>query len=95
VISNLWGSYYQRPLPEFILTAKRPARGAPLQGAFCGNVNEGPTAALIRKEAGDDLQTISIFLGHSDLSITQIYLYKIESHQDASWLKVESLLGLS
>ncbi len=53
------------------------------------------TAALLRKEAGDDLHAISSFLGHSNLSITQIYLHKIENHQDASWLKVESLLGLS
>ncbi len=51
--------------------------------------NEGPTAALLRKEAGDDLHTISSFLGHSNLSITQIYLHKIENHQDTSWLKVE------
>ncbi len=53
------------------------------------------TAALLRKEAGDDLHTISSFLGHSNLSITQIYLHKIENRQDASWLKVETLLGLS
>ena len=45
-------------------------------------------------EAGDDLHTISSFLGHSNLSITQIYLHKIENRQDASWMKVAALLDI-
>ncbi len=51
-------------------------------------------AALLRKEDGDDLHAISTFLGHSNPSITQIYLHKIENRQDASWIKFESLLSL-
>jgi integrase len=52
------------------------------------------TAAMLRKEAGDDVQKISAFLGHSSLAITQIYLHKVEGQKDESWAKVESLLGL-
>ena len=53
------------------------------------------TTALLRKEAGDDQNQISSFLGHTNLSTTQIYLPKIDNRQDASWLKVESLLDLT
>lgn len=52
------------------------------------------TAAMLRKEAGDDPEKISGFLAHSNLSITQIYLHTVEGHQDDSWRKVEDLLGL-
>lgn len=52
------------------------------------------TAAMLRKQAGDDLQSISAFLGHSTLAITQIYLHTVEGHADSSWLKVADLLGL-
>jgi len=53
------------------------------------------TAALLRKEAGDDLESVSDFLGNSTLAVTQTYLHKIETRQDVSWFKVSSLLGLS
>jgi len=52
------------------------------------------TAAMLRKEAGDDLQSISSFLAHSSLAVTQIYLHQVEGRQDTTWLKVEALLGL-
>lgn len=52
------------------------------------------TAAMLRKEAGDDVEKICAFLGHSSLAITQIYLHKVEGQKDESWAKVESLLGL-
>lgn len=53
------------------------------------------TAAMLRKEAGDDLESISAFLGHSTLAITQIYLHTVEGHSDTTWQKVEQLLGLT
>jgi len=53
------------------------------------------TAAMLRKEAGDDLQSISSFLAHSSLAVTQIYLHQVEGRQDTTWLKVEALLGLN
>ena len=52
------------------------------------------TAAMLRKEAGDDVEKISAFLAHSSLSITQIYLHTVEGQKDESWAKVELLLGL-
>jgi hypothetical protein len=39
-------------------------------------------------------RTISSFPGHSNLSITQFYLQKLENRQDSSWLKVAALLEL-
>jgi integrase len=52
------------------------------------------TAAMLRKEAGDDVEKISSFLAHSSLAITQIYLHTVEGQKDESWAKVETLLGL-
>ena len=50
------------------------------------------TAAMLRHEAGDDVQEISEFLGHSSLAITQIYLAAVEGRQDTSWAKIADLL---
>jgi integrase/recombinase XerC len=50
------------------------------------------TAAMLRREAGDDVQEISEFLGHSSLAITQIYLQAVEGRQDTSWAKIADLL---
>ena len=36
------------------------------------------TASMLRRAAGDDVQEISDFLGHSSLAITQIYLQAVE-----------------
>lgn len=52
------------------------------------------TAAYLRRLAGDDLETVSRMLAHSNLSITQIYLHSMEGQQDASWAKVRDLLSL-
>lgn len=52
------------------------------------------TAAMLRKEAGDDVEKICSFLAHSSLAITQIYLHRVEGQKDESWAKVETLLGL-
>jgi len=52
------------------------------------------TAAMLRKQAGDDLDQISAFLGHSSLATTQVYLHRLEGQTDSSWVKVAALLGL-
>ena len=52
------------------------------------------TAAMLRKQAGDDIDQISSFLGHSSLSTTQIYLHRLSGQSDSSWLRVAELLGL-
>jgi site-specific recombinase XerD len=52
------------------------------------------TAAMLRKQAGDDLESISSFLCHSSLAVTQVYLHTLEGRPDATWLKVANLLGI-
>jgi len=53
------------------------------------------TAAMLRRQAGDDIDQISSFLGHSSLSTTQIYLHRLSGQADSSWLRVAELLGLN
>ena len=50
------------------------------------------TAAMLRRSAGDDIQKISEYLGHSSVAITQIYIHAIEGQQDTSWSKIADLL---
>lgn len=50
------------------------------------------TGAMLRRAAGDDVQEISAFLGHSSLAITQIYVQAVEGRRDESWAKVAELL---
>jgi integrase len=51
------------------------------------------TAAMLRREAGDDPLVIQQYLAHSSLAVTQIYLQSREVREDVSWAKVEQLLG--
>lgn len=51
------------------------------------------TAAMLRREAGDDPLVIQQYLAHSSLAVTQIYLQSREVREDVSWTKVEQLLG--
>ncbi len=52
------------------------------------------TAAMLRAEAGDDVEAISSFLGHASLRTTTIYLHKVGGRKDQSWNKVQDMLGL-
>jgi site-specific recombinase XerD len=52
------------------------------------------SAAMLRKAAGDDIESICHFLGHSNIGITQIYLHSIEGNKDESWSKASDMLGL-
>lgn len=52
------------------------------------------TAALLRREAGDNLEKIQQFLGHSSPTTTLVYLHSLEGQTDSSWGTVANLLGL-
>jgi site-specific recombinase XerD len=52
------------------------------------------TAAYLMQEAGDGLQEISRFLGHSNISVTQVYLHKFEGPHTSNYGRVADLLGL-
>lgn len=51
------------------------------------------TAAMLRREAGDDVDEVSAFLNHSSLAVTNIYLHRMEGRVDESWQRVEELIG--
>lgn len=50
------------------------------------------TAAVLRMLAGDDLMSISGFLGHRNMVVTQVYLHSLTGRQDTSWKNVLKLL---
>jgi integrase/recombinase XerD len=52
------------------------------------------TAAMLRRQAGDDIESISHFLNHANISTTQIYLHSLEGQQDESWPEVARQLGI-
>lgn len=52
------------------------------------------TSAMLRKEVGESLEDIMKHLGHSNLSITQIYLHSLEGNQDNKWKDVCTVLKI-
>ena len=52
------------------------------------------TAAMLRKEVGESLEDIMRHLGHSSLSMTQIYLHSLEGNVDSKWEEVASILNV-
>lgn len=52
------------------------------------------TAAMLRKEAGEDVDAIRDFLNHSSVNTTQIYLHRIDRGNESGFVKVGQLLGL-
>lgn len=53
------------------------------------------TAAYLRAEAGDDLDTIRRFLKQSNTETTRIYLQKLKPEPDKTWMTVAEMLGIS
>jgi integrase len=52
------------------------------------------TAAMLRLEAGDSIDDISSFLGHSSLRTTSIYLHRVGGRRDNSWGLVQDMLRI-
>ena len=52
------------------------------------------TAAKLRRDAGESIESVSAFLDHSSLAVTTIYLRRLEGQEDAGWGKVAKAIGV-
>ena len=52
------------------------------------------TAAKLRRDAGETVEDVSMFLNHSSLAVTTVYLRRLEGEQDRSWAKVAEAIGV-
>ena len=43
------------------------------------------TAAKLRRDAGESIETVSRFLDHSSLAVTTTYLRRLEDQEDKGW----------
>jgi len=60
------------------------AAGLPLAGVHILR----HTAAKLRRDAGESIESVSQFLDHSSLAVTTVYLKRLEGVEDTSWDRV-------
>jgi len=51
------------------------------------------TAAKLRRDAGETVESVSAFLDHSSLAVTTVYLRRLEGVEDRSWHEVAASIG--
>lgn len=52
------------------------------------------SAARLRRDAGESVETVSAFLDHSSLAVTTTYLRRLEGVEDHSWERVAAAIGV-
>jgi len=52
------------------------------------------TAAKLRRDAGETVEDVSMFLDHSSLAVTTVYLRRLEGERDQGWVKVAQAIGV-
>ncbi len=52
------------------------------------------TAAKLRRDVGESVESVSQFLDHSSLAVTTTYLRRLEGQRDVAWEGVAQVLGL-
>ena len=52
------------------------------------------SAAKLRRDAGESVETVSAFLDHSSLAVTTTYLRRLEGVEDLSWERVAEAIGV-
>ncbi len=52
------------------------------------------SAAKLRREVGESVESVSSFLDHSSLAVTSIYLKRLEGQEDKSWGRVAEAIGI-
>jgi integrase/recombinase XerC len=52
------------------------------------------TAAKLRRDAGESIESVSQFLDHSSLAVTSVYLRRLEGQEDLTWREVAEVIGV-
>lgn len=52
------------------------------------------TAAKLRRDAGESIESVSAFLDHSSLAVTTTYLRRLEGVEDRAWREVAAAIGV-
>ena len=52
------------------------------------------TAAKLRRDAGESIESVSAFLDHSSLAVTTVYLRRLEGQEDRAWREVAQAIGV-
>jgi site-specific recombinase XerD len=52
------------------------------------------TAAKLRRDAGESIESVSQFLDHSSLAVTSVYLRRLEGQEDLTWREVAESIGV-
>ncbi len=52
------------------------------------------SAAKLRRDAGESVETVSAFLDHSTLATTTVYVRRLEGQTDAGWAPVAEAIGV-
>jgi integrase/recombinase XerC len=52
------------------------------------------TAAKLRRDAGESIESVSQFLDHSSLAVTSVYLRRLEGQEDLAWREVAEAIGV-
>jgi integrase/recombinase XerC len=52
------------------------------------------TAAKLRRDAGESIESVSQFLDHSSLAVTSVYLRRLEGEADRTWPDVAAAIGV-
>ena len=52
------------------------------------------TAAKLRRDAGEPIESVSQFLDHSSLAVTSVYLRRLEGQEDRAWREVAEAIGV-
>lgn len=50
------------------------------------------TAAKLRRDVGESVESVSRLLDHSNLAVTTTYLRRLEGEEDTGWWKIAALL---
>ncbi len=52
------------------------------------------SAAKLRRDVGETVESVSSFLDHSSLAVTTVYLQRLEGQRDETWGLVADAVGI-
>jgi len=52
------------------------------------------SAAKLRRDVGESIESVCQFLAHSSLAVTTVYLRRLEGQEDRAWAKVAESIGV-